>query len=247
LAVVASFVAIGSAHLHHSHDSYQAPIGDPTLKINGIAPSTRTHWMRQANMALGAPCPFAAFGAVIVNHTANSGLGELVCTGANSNSITGNPIMHGKWLENLPIYESLKRKSLTLQGEMAAITNCSTILTDPKGKYKLTPSQALNAFADLSLYTNAESCPMCASAIRWAGFREYIYRTSIDTLIEKGWGQIRISSIDVVAQSFDLSKPTRLLGEVLANETDPYFLWQFDPSYKCPSGCKRVEGSCKVA
>ncbi|KAK3318784.1 guanine deaminase [Apodospora peruviana] len=227
--VLALLVSLGSAHLHSRHDSYQSPIiGDPTLAINSVAPSTRTYWMRQANIALGAPCPFAAFGAVVVNHTVG-GLGELVCSGANSNSKTGNPIMHG---------------------EMAAITNCSAILTDPKGKYKLTPAQALNAFADLTIYTNAESCPMCASAIRWAGFREYVYGTSIDTLITKGWGQIRISSLEVVSQSFDLSKPTRLLGGVLANETDQFFFWQFDPAHKCPEGCKRDESggssTCKA-
>jgi len=137
---------------------------------------------------------------------------------------------------------------LTTTGEMSAISNCSAILTDPNGPYKLTPSQALSAFADLTLYTNAESCPMCASAIRWAGFKEYVYGTSIDTLIQKGWGQIRISSLDVVAQSFDLGKPTRLMGEVLTEETDPFFAWQFDPEYKCPDGCGRVNGtgSCKA-
>jgi len=67
-----------------------------TLAINGIPPATREYWMRQANLALHAPCPFAAFGAVIVNHTADTGAGELICTGANSISTTGNPIMHGE-------------------------------------------------------------------------------------------------------------------------------------------------------
>lgn len=38
---------------------------------------------------------------------------------------------------------------------------------------------------------------MCASAIRWAGFREYVYGTTIDRLIETGWPQIRIASSDV--------------------------------------------------
>jgi tRNA(Arg) A34 adenosine deaminase TadA len=28
---------------------------------------------------------------------------------------------------------------------------------------------------------------MCASAIRWAGFREVVYIISIDTLVKKGW------------------------------------------------------------
>lgn len=69
---------------------------------------------------------------------------------------------------------------------MAAIANCTAILTDPAGTYRFNTSQALAAFEDLSLYTNAESCPMCASAIRWAGFREYIYGTSIDALTVHG-------------------------------------------------------------
>ncbi|THY14236.1 hypothetical protein D6D02_04383 [Aureobasidium pullulans] len=59
-------------------------------------------------------------------------------------------------------------------------------LHDPTGRYNFTVSQAQSAFSSLSLYTNAESCPMCASAIRWAGFKEYIYGTSIDTLVQRG-------------------------------------------------------------
>ncbi|KAK5046655.1 hypothetical protein LTR84_007416 [Exophiala bonariae] len=204
----------------------QATISESTLSINNIRFSTRAHWMRQANTALSqllSPCPFGAFGTVIVNHTApgEDGLGTLVCMGANNISLTGNPTLHG---------------------EIAAINNCSAILTDPNGPYNLTTSQAQRAFSSLSLYTNAESCPMCASAIRWAGFKEYIYGTSIDTLIAQGWGQIRIPSIEVFAQSFDLSYPSRLMGEVLVNETDPFFSWQFNPEYPCPSGCSRASG-----
>lgn len=45
-------------------------------------------------------------------------------------------------------------------GEIAAITNCTAILTDPQGEFRLTPVEAQNAFSDLSLYSNAESCPM---------------------------------------------------------------------------------------
>lgn len=127
---------------------------------------------------------------------------------------------------------------------MAAIQNCSEILTDPSGPYNMTASEALDAFSQLSLYTNAESCPMCASAIQWAGFAEYIYGTSIDTLIEKGWGQIRMGSMEIFRQSFDLGTTTRLMGEVLTNETDPYFLWQYDSDYSCPEGCSRSGSSC---
>ncbi|KAK6844310.1 cytidine and deoxycytidylate deaminase zinc-binding region [Apiospora arundinis] len=210
-------------HGHHIEPrDNQAPISDPKLSINGVPYATRAYWMRQANLALPGPCPFAAFGSVIVNHTANNGLGQLVCTGANSNRQTGNPTLHG---------------------EIAAINNCTTILTDPKGPYKLSPTTAMAAFTQLTLYTNAESCPMCASAIRWAGFREYVYGTSIDALVNGGWGQIRIASADIFRQSFDLPNPSRLMGGVLTNETDPYFAWQFDPEAPCPPGCGRSQGA----
>ncbi|KAJ7472152.1 guanine deaminase [Mycena latifolia] len=206
--------------------SLQDVTAAPNLSINSVPFSTRAFWMRRANAALaelGSPCPFSAFSSVIVNHTA-PGLGELVCIGVNANRQTGDPTLHA---------------------EIAAIHNCSAILTDPSGPYKLSPVRALDAFAQLSLYTNAESCPMCASAVRWAGFREYIYGTSIETLVQQGWGQIRISSLEVFKQSFELPDPARLIGEVLANETDPYLLWQFNPDYLYPAGCSRsASGSC---
>ena len=46
------------------------------------------------------------------------------------------------------------------QGEIATINNCTSILTDPAGKYRLSGSEALQAFGQLSLYTTAEACPM---------------------------------------------------------------------------------------
>lgn len=48
---------------------------------------------------------------------------------------------------------------------MAAIKNCTTILTDPNGRFNLTASEAEDAFADLTLYTNAESCPMVSTVL----------------------------------------------------------------------------------
>lgn len=198
--------------------------------------------MRRANEALFEvledSCPFAAFGTVIVNHT-TEGLGELVCIGANTNKVTGNPTLHGMSCPSVS-----KCKLLISQGEMAAIKNCSEIFTDPLGSYNMTAAEALESFAELSLYTNAESCPMCASAIQWAGFAEYIYGTSIDVLIKKGWGQIRVGSMEIFRQSFDMGTTTRLIGEVLTNETDPYFSWQYDPSYSCPKGCSRRGNTC---
>ncbi|TVY22023.1 hypothetical protein LARI1_G000112 [Lachnellula arida] len=190
--------------------------------------STRAHWIRRTNAALStlySPCPFAAFGTVIVNHTSSSSspsnaLGEILCMSVNQNQQTGNPILHG---------------------EMAAIDTCSAVLA-ARG---WSPEEIGGAWRELSLYSNGEPCPMCASAIRWAGFKECIFGTSIETLFEKGWGQISITADEVFAASRELPGRTRLIGGVLANETDPYFSWQFDGGYPCPKGCERKdEGFC---
>lgn len=74
-----------------------------------------------------------------MNHTGTDGLGELVCVGVNDNGREGNPTLHG---------------------EMSAIRNCTSVLTDMKGKYRLNGGEAIAAFRDLSLYTNGEPCPM---------------------------------------------------------------------------------------
>lgn len=61
-------------------------------------------------------------------------------------------------------------------------------------------------------------------------------------LIKIGWGQIRISSYEVLQQSFELSSVTRMIGDVLTTETDPLFSWQYDQGYACPEGCARNAG-----
>ncbi|KAK5122259.1 hypothetical protein LTR85_004169 [Meristemomyces frigidus] len=192
-------------------------------ETSGISLETREHWMRQAVNALqelDSPCPFAAFGTVIVNHTSPNKLGEVVCIGVNAISSSGNPTLHG---------------------EIAGISNCTAVLTDTAGPYKLSPPEALKAFKDLTLYTTAEPCPMCATAIRWAGFRECVFGTSITTLIQQGWSQIDLPSSELFQRSSALGAHTSLLAEVLTKHTDPYFGWQFNASATCPMGCEREQ------
>ncbi|KAI0388895.1 cytidine deaminase-like protein [Xylariaceae sp. FL0594] len=189
--------------------------------------TTREHWMRHANQALSelaSPCPFAAFGSVIVNHTDTSlsPLGRLLCAGVNSGGRRGNPTLHG---------------------EMDAINRCSEVLQSPP--FDLAPESATKAFRDLTLYTNAEPCPMCASAIRWAGFRECVYGTSIDTLIKLGWTQIDVPSGEIFARSGRLPTSTALLPNVLTAETNPFFAWQYNKDAPCPGSCNRADtGTC---
>jgi len=167
--------------------------------------------------SLVSPCPFEAYGAAIVNHTASEA-GELVCIGANAIIKEGNPTLHG---------------------EVAAINNCTAILRDPKGPYKLSAAEVTEAWKGLSLYTTAEACPMCSAAIRWSGFREYIYATSADTLLATGWDQLLPVSRELFARNKGFRSSTVLYGDVLRNETDPLLGWQFQPDAPCPTGCSR--------
>lgn len=224
LFLLCSLAALGSSEVTYGTwqdtSTAQAPADTPR-----ISDTTREYWMQQAIQALHdlvSPCPFAAYGTVIVNHTSTSEKGDLVCIGANAVGSTGNPTLHG---------------------EIAGIKNCTAILTDRDGQYKLSPSEALAAFEDLTLYTTAEPCPMCATAIRWGGFRECVFGTSIATLIKQGWSQLDLPSTEVFQRSHALGHHTDLLEDVLAPETDPYLAWQYDPSKSCPRGCQRENHS----
>ncbi|KAG4415599.1 hypothetical protein IFR04_011268 [Cadophora malorum] len=182
------------------------------LTVNSIPYSTRVKYMRLANEALyeqSGPCPFAAYGTIIVNHTADA----IVCKGANFR--TGDPTIHG---------------------EISAINACTAVFAAKN----MTASQIYAAWGELSIYTNAESCPMCASAIRWSGFKEYIYGTTIQHNYNVGWGVMTLSSYDVFQQSRQLpGYQTSMLGQILTNETDPLFSWQYNETYPCPNGCVR--------
>lgn len=227
------------SHTHLNHDLYlqsplqDSPPKDPLYYHDPLPLSTRQYWMRLANTEIlyaHTPCPFMAFGTAIVNHTLSfldpTHPGELVCTALNHNNHTSNPI---------------------LDGEIAAIENCSTILTDPNGPYKFSAQEAIQAYTQLTVYTNGEPCPMCASAIMWTGFREMVYGSSIAKLVEMGWPQIRVDSRTIFAGSWDLRRTrTAWVGSVLSNETDKVYEWQFQPDVECPNGCERKErgGRC---
>ncbi|KAK2054734.1 cytidine deaminase-like protein [Colletotrichum caudatum] len=183
------------------------------LTVNSIPAEKRVEYMRKTNEALfrqSGPCPFAAFGAIIVNHTSD----DIVCEGANFR--TGDPTIHG---------------------EISAINACTAKFAGQG----MTPTEIYAAWGDLSIYTNAESCPMCASAIRWAGFKEYVYGTTIQHNYNVGWGVMTLSSYDVFQQSRQLpGYQTVMVGQILANETDPLFSWQYNASAPCPNDCYRV-------
>ncbi|KAL1647530.1 hypothetical protein SLS61_007356 [Didymella pomorum] len=81
---LASLVAAIAAHFVVPNDDQDMS----GIVVNGIPSSVREKYMRLANEALyeqSGPCPFAAYGTIIVNHTSD----EIVCRGANFR--TGDP------------------------------------------------------------------------------------------------------------------------------------------------------------
>jgi tRNA(adenine34) deaminase len=71
------------------------------------------------------------------------------------------------------------------------------------------------------LYTTGEPCPMCMSAIVWAGIGGVVYGSSITTLAEAGIAQIMIDA-SVVRDASPFYRG-RIVGGVLRAETDALF------------------------
>ena len=74
----------------------------------------------------------------------------------------------------------------------------------------------------LVLYTTAEPCPMCQSAIQWAGISMVVFGSSIPFLKSLGWNQIDIRAEDVAGKT-PFNK-CEILGGVLEKECDALFL-----------------------
>lgn len=53
----------------------------------------------------------------------------------------------------------------------------------------------------LVLYTTAEPCPMCQSAIAWAGIGGVVYGSSIPFLTGLGWHQIDIRAVEIARRT----------------------------------------------
>ena len=96
----------------------------------------------------------------------------------------------------------------TLHGEIAAIDD-------------YVRRHGSQGWGEMVLYTTGEPCPMCMSAIIWAGISGVVWATSIATLKSVGFHQIDIDSPAVAAAAPHWSG--RILGGVLAAETDRMF------------------------
>jgi tRNA(adenine34) deaminase len=73
----------------------------------------------------------------------------------------------------------------------------------------------------LVLYTTAEPCPMCQSAIEFAGIPLVVYGSSIPFLQSLGWRQIDIRAEEVVRRT--PFRRTTVLGGILEAECNALF------------------------
>ena len=96
----------------------------------------------------------------------------------------------------------------TFHGEMVAINNCN----------KKHPHVD---WSKVTLYTTAEPCSMCQSAVVWAKIPRVVFATSFDYLISHGWDQINIHASEINKRS-PFYKGT-ITGGVLASESNPLF------------------------
>jgi tRNA(Arg) A34 adenosine deaminase TadA len=105
----------------------------------------------------------------------------------------------------------------TFHGEMDAINN-------------LVAKQTVTDWSPLVLYTTAEPCPMCQSAIEWAGIGMVVFGTSVPFLTKIGWWQIGLRAEDIIRQT--PFRRTALLGGVLAEECNPLFQTEATAAYR---------------
>lgn len=95
-------------------------------------------------------------------------------------------------------------------GEIDAINNCVNQIGNKNINWK-----------DYNLITTAEPCPMCQGAIIWSGITKVVYGTSINSLVDLGWNQIKINSQELTNKS-NFNK-VEITGGILKEETDLLF------------------------
>jgi tRNA(adenine34) deaminase len=75
----------------------------------------------------------------------------------------------------------------------------------------------------LTVYSTAEPCPMCASAIVWSGVSRLVFGTSAATLRSVGNRGVDIDAAEVIARS-GRAREIEVLGGILEQECDALYV-----------------------
>jgi tRNA(Arg) A34 adenosine deaminase TadA len=73
----------------------------------------------------------------------------------------------------------------------------------------------------LTLYTSAEPCPMCGSAIVWTGISEIVYGASVEDLTSFGINQFHLDSPTIAAAAPFYSG--KIIGGVLKDRANELY------------------------
>ncbi|MDR4485489.1 MAG: nucleoside deaminase, partial [Nitrospirales bacterium] len=95
-----------------------------------------------------------------------------------------------------------------IHGEIDVINRCAA-------------KHALVDWTTLDLYTTAEPCTMCQSAIEWAGIATVYFGTSIPFLQQLGFRQIDIRAEEVARRT--PFRNTKVIGGILEQECNALF------------------------
>lgn len=77
-------------------------------------------------------------------------------------------------------------------------------------------------WTSLVLYTTAEPCPLCTSAVVWTGIGTIVYGSSIPHLQSLDWWQIDLRAEEVLRRA--PFRSCRLIGGVLEHECNALFV-----------------------
>jgi tRNA(adenine34) deaminase len=121
----------------------------------------------------------------------------------------GAVITHGRTGQLMASGVNASGSNPTFHGEMVCINN-------------YVQQHGNSGWGDLVLYTTGEPCPMCMSALTWAGIGGVVYASSIASITRAGIRQINLSAQSVI-DAAPFHKP-ELVGGVLESECDALFM-----------------------
>jgi len=184
--------------------------------IHGVPTATRQYWLR---FALG------------INQRQAGAVCPLSAFGAVIVNYTSNQLICA--YDAFPEYFS----DPSAHAESQSIRNCSALY----------PGNGFNSegfWNQLTLYATGEPCSMCTGAIINARIGEVVWSVPVDTLNNDGFTQMLFTSIELNRKSSLMTPRAIIIGNVITDEIAPYFLWQFNATAPCPTGCTRSAGSC---
>jgi len=179
-------------------------------------------WQVQQNAYMSL-CPKATFGALVVNFADHSG-SVVDSQGRSCGRIlsTNNGV-----------------KTTTDVTEHSEIDGMRRL-----AYHNLGQRNNASLWSPLAIITPGSSCPMDASAIRWAGIRWHVASLTIDDLIALNFTQIDIEPEYVLQRTATiLTRPAGVIRYVNREANIARFSYRSIVSNPCPTGCHRATPS----